>query len=196
VSDLRAQLKLIPNQLTALRLLLTPALWLLALLDQPRLVGGGLLLALLTDVLDGWLARRLRQTSAFGAAFDSLADKVITCSVVGWLALLRPELFREHPGWITVAAVIFAISLLIGWIKWGRPAPLHLYSARLGGFFQALFVLHALLADAYSPQLLALALSLGVLAALEECAVQLTHSEIDPQIRSILPLPGRRDARA
>lgn len=196
MSDLRAQLKLISNQITALRLLLIPALWLLALRDQPRLVGAGLLLALLTDVLDGWLARRLRQASAFGAAFDSLADKAITFSAVGWLTLLRPELFREHPGWIIVAAVSFASSLLIGWIKWGRPAPLHLYSARLGGFFQALFTLHALLADAYSPRLLALALGVGVLAALEECAVQLTQAQIDPQIRSILPLPGRRDARA
>lgn len=195
MSDLHAQLKRIPNQITLLRLLSVPALWILALMHQPRLVGVGLLLALLTDVLDGLLARWLRQTSAFGAAFDSLADKALTLSIVGWLALLRPELFREHPGWIIVAAASFAASLLIGWIKFGKPAPLHLYSARLGGFVQALFVLHALLADRYSPRLLILALALGTLAALEECIVQLRYAQVDDQIRSILPLPGRRNAR-
>lgn len=195
MSTLRAQLTLFANQLTALRLLSVIPLWLLALRDQPRLVGVGLLLALLTDVLDGWLARRLRQTSAFGAAFDSFADKVLTFSVVGWLALLRPELFRDHALWITLTALSFAVSLLTGWLKWGKPAALHLYSARLGGFVQALFVLHALLAERYSTPLLLAALGLGTLAALEEIAVQLTHAQPDPTTRSILTLFRRRDAR-
>lgn len=196
MTDLLSQLRRPPNQLTALRLLAVPPLWAMALLDQPRLVGAGLLLALLTDVLDGRLARRLGQASAFGAAFDSLADKALTLSVVGWLLLLRPELFRERWLWIAVAAVGFAASLLTGWIKFGRPAPLHLHSARLGGFVQALFVLHALLAERYSPLLLAAALGLGTLATLEEIAVQLTHPQPDAQIRSIVPLLRRRDARA
>lgn len=168
----------------------------MALLDLPRLVGLGLLLALLTDVLDGLLARRLGQTSAFGAAFDSLADKALTLSVVGWLVLLRPELFRERWLWIAIAALSFAASLLTGWLKFGRPAPLHLHSARLGGFVQALCVLHTLLAERYSPLLLAAALGLGTLAALEEIAVQLMHAQPDPQIRSIVPLLRGRYARA
>lgn len=34
----------------------------------------------LTDWLDGWLARRLNQTSAFGAFLDPVADKFLVCA--------------------------------------------------------------------------------------------------------------------
>ena len=33
-----------------------------------------------TDWLDGWLARRLNQTSAFGAFLDPVADKILICA--------------------------------------------------------------------------------------------------------------------
>ncbi len=38
--------------------------------------------AALTDWLDGWLARRWRQTSAFGAFLDPVADKLMVCSAL------------------------------------------------------------------------------------------------------------------
>ncbi|MEY2842035.1 MAG: CDP-diacylglycerol--glycerol-3-phosphate 3-phosphatidyltransferase [Pseudomonadota bacterium] len=34
----------------------------------------------LTDWLDGWLARKLNQTSAFGAFLDPVADKILVCA--------------------------------------------------------------------------------------------------------------------
>ncbi|UOF93723.1 MAG: CDP-diacylglycerol--glycerol-3-phosphate 3-phosphatidyltransferase [Bordetella sp.] len=36
----------------------------------------------LTDWLDGWLARRWKQTSAFGAFLDPVADKLMVCSAL------------------------------------------------------------------------------------------------------------------
>jgi len=41
----------------------------------------------LTDWLDGWLARRLNQTSAFGAFLDPVADKFLVCASL--LVLLK-----------------------------------------------------------------------------------------------------------
>ena len=35
-----------------------------------------------TDWLDGWLARRLNQTSAFGAFLDPVADKILVCAAL------------------------------------------------------------------------------------------------------------------
>ena len=34
----------------------------------------------LTDWLDGWLARKLNQSSAFGAFLDPVADKILVCA--------------------------------------------------------------------------------------------------------------------
>ncbi|HEX6288696.1 MAG TPA: CDP-alcohol phosphatidyltransferase family protein [Herpetosiphonaceae bacterium] len=185
------QIMTLPNLLTALRLLLVPVLWLCALLGRPAWIGAGLLAALLTDVLDGATARWLGQATSFGAALDSLADKLLTLSVVGWLALLFPEIFAEHPLLIGLAAAGLIGSWLTGRIKPGWLPKLHLWSARVGGGLQGLFALHTFLAGRYSAALLYLALGVGLLAALEEIAVQLVHPCPDEHIRTVFERPIR-----
>lgn len=180
-----ARLKLLPNLLTSLRLLLIPALWLCALEGRSTWIGVGLLLALLTDVLDGAAARWLRHETALGAWLDSLADKLLTLSVLAWLALLFPAIFTDHPLLIGLVSAALAGSWLTGSFRSGRMPRLHLVSARIGGGCQGLFALHTFLSGRYSPALLYLALSIGLLAAIEEIAVQIVEPHADEQIRTI-----------
>jgi CDP-diacylglycerol--glycerol-3-phosphate 3-phosphatidyltransferase len=67
----------------------------------------------LTDWADGWLARRLNQTSSFGAFLDPVADKVLVCAAL----LVLVHLKRADP---LVALVIIgreiAISALREWM--------------------------------------------------------------------------------
>lgn len=73
-----------PNMVTSLRLLMTLGL-LMGYGRQPNSVAAACaVLVLLLDVLDGWLARRMCQSSAFGARFDVEADAllVLTLSII------------------------------------------------------------------------------------------------------------------
>lgn len=67
----------------------------------------------LTDWLDGWLARRMNQTSAFGAFLDPVADKFLVCASL----LVLVDLQRVN---VLVALVIIgreiAISALREWM--------------------------------------------------------------------------------
>lgn len=67
----------------------------------------------LTDWLDGWLARRLNQTSSFGAFLDPVADKFLVCACL----LVLVDLQRAD---VIVALVIIgreiAISALREWM--------------------------------------------------------------------------------
>ncbi|WP_088282051.1 CDP-diacylglycerol--glycerol-3-phosphate 3-phosphatidyltransferase [Ideonella sp. A 288] len=67
----------------------------------------------LTDWLDGWLARKLNQTSAFGAFLDPVADKFLVCAAL----LILVQLDRVNA---LVALVIIgreiAISALREWM--------------------------------------------------------------------------------
>jgi len=70
-------------------------------------------LAAVTDLLDGWAARRLNAVTAFGAWLDPIADKLL----VG-LSLVALTLFAS-PVWL-IAVPAIAILVRDGWITWLR----------------------------------------------------------------------------
>lgn len=79
----------LPNALTWLRVLAIPVLIALyvpalELSVQTRDAAATVLFiaAAITDWFDGWLARRMRLTSAFGAFLDPVADKLIVCAAL------------------------------------------------------------------------------------------------------------------
>ncbi len=85
-------------------------------LDAParNLVATVLFIAVaLTDWLDGWLARRLKQTSSFGAFLDPVADKFLVCAAL--LILLQLDRVNAIVALIIIGREI-AISALREWM--------------------------------------------------------------------------------
>nr|MDD6336191.1 CDP-diacylglycerol--glycerol-3-phosphate 3-phosphatidyltransferase [bacterium] len=75
----------IANKLTLLRILLVPVILAFTLFDAPWgwFVAAGLfILASITDLVDGYLARSMNQVSNFGKLMDPIADKLIVVSVM------------------------------------------------------------------------------------------------------------------
>jgi CDP-diacylglycerol---glycerol-3-phosphate 3-phosphatidyltransferase len=71
----------LPNQLTILRIILTPIFLYLFLSDNPlhiQISLGVFLIAALTDWYDGWLARKFNYITDWGKFWDPLADKILT----------------------------------------------------------------------------------------------------------------------
>ena len=111
----------LPNLLTWLRILLIPMFvgifyfeksW-VSLPDQNLVATAIFTLAAVTDWFDGWLARRLNQTSAFGAFLDPVADKLMVAAAL--IVLL-------HLGRVSAIVVLIiigreiAISALREWM--------------------------------------------------------------------------------
>lgn len=71
----------LPNQLTVLRIILTPVFLLLFLMEEPlykQISLGVFIIAALTDWYDGWLARKFNYITNWGKFWDPLADKILT----------------------------------------------------------------------------------------------------------------------
>jgi cardiolipin synthase (CMP-forming) len=75
---------------------------------------GLMLLGAMTDMLDGWLARRMKQVTNFGRIIDPIADKIGVGAVLIFLAITRPD-FPMWYLWIVLLrdAVIFCIGSYI-----------------------------------------------------------------------------------
>ncbi|GAB3379023.1 CDP-alcohol phosphatidyltransferase class-I family protein [Azotobacter armeniacus] len=93
----------IPNILTILRVLLIPVFILLFYLPftwSYLAASAVFTFAAITDWFDGYLARRLQQSTPFGAFLDPVADKLI-------VAVALVLLVEEHANlWLTLPAII------------------------------------------------------------------------------------------
>lgn len=96
----------VPNALTALRILLVPVFgWmLLAHPDEPgwRLATAGTFIAaILTDLLDGYLARKHNLVTPFGKLADPIADKALT-----GMAFVGLSIIDELSWWVTITILV------------------------------------------------------------------------------------------
>lgn len=98
----------LPNILTLSRIALAPVL-ILVLKDLDYVAALAVfLVAGFTDALDGWIAKRWRYTTRFGAILDPVADKFLLVSSYVMLMLL------DHlPFWL-VLTVVFRDLLIVG----------------------------------------------------------------------------------
>jgi CDP-diacylglycerol--glycerol-3-phosphate 3-phosphatidyltransferase len=101
----------VPDQLTLARALAVPVVVVLFAWNFPDhayWATAVFVVAMATDQVDGWLARRWNQTSAFGSLLDPIADKVL---VMAALVMLIAE--GVAPAWM-VAAIVAREFLVSG----------------------------------------------------------------------------------
>ncbi len=118
-----APLLTLANQLTILRMGLAPVLVVLVLSNRWRLALAVFVVAGITDLLDGFIARVSRQKTTLGAMLDPVADKVLLSSA--FVALTwGPGLLPAIPAWLTVIALsrdaIIVVSVTIINLTVGR----------------------------------------------------------------------------
>jgi len=85
-----------------------------------------------TDLIDGWLARRQKQSSAFGAQLDAVVDNLFSLAILAFLAVAYPELVARQ--WLA-CAILFGgpIAYLgVSWLMTRRLMMFHVWSAKLG----------------------------------------------------------------
>jgi phosphatidylglycerophosphate synthase len=194
--ELLAELRSPPNLFTATRLAIVVVLWGFALTGHSVVVGVGLGLAFVTDVADGYLARRLRRVSAFGSRFDSLVDGLVGPSAIIWILLLHPEVIAEH---VVLAVLWFGPtygSMAVGLLRHKRFANLHLQSARIACVVQYAFLIDVFVASSYSPPLLYAAAAAGIYSSTEAFALQLAFDDVTEKERSFVRALRRRKATA
>lgn len=102
----------LPNALSMMRMAFLPPV--LYLLGRPepqsdRWAIGLLLVAGVSDLLDGWLARKRGSVSPSGKVVDPLADKVLIGGLVIYLTVAR-----DFPLWLLLAVVARDVALMAG----------------------------------------------------------------------------------
>jgi|SRR6476659_2216308 len=103
----------VANQVTLLRMLLIPAFVLLVVYGQ---LGSALLVLLvagITDALDGLIARLAQQKTTIGAWLDPMADKLLLTSAFIVLTVPGTPLAHRFPLWLTILVISRDIVIVL-----------------------------------------------------------------------------------
>lgn len=92
----------------------------------------------LTDMIDGFIARKCKITSQFGAKLDSIADMIFV-----FVSILKIIPFIEISVaiyiWITIIVLIKVFNIILGYIQYKKLTLLHTIANKITGF--VLFVI-------------------------------------------------------
>ncbi len=160
----------IPNVLSAYRLLALPFIvWTIVLCDKQVYI---LLLSinLITDILDGFIARRFNMETEFGARLDSLADIGTYSMAFTGMIVLESDFVRVHWMEFTSLIVIYILVQLISLIRFKCMTSFHLYSSKVVGYVQGIFIFTYFVVG-YEPWYFYLMLGLSYLNYAEELII-------------------------
>jgi len=127
----------IPNCLSASRLGLVPVLLYLAYYgygDAFLILLAG---SLLTDGLDGYLARRWNQTSELGARLDSWGDLFTYSAMLLGLFLLWPNVFQQQKWFFVLGFFTYLVPTLTCLLKFHELPRYHTWSAKVAAILMA-----------------------------------------------------------
>lgn len=135
----------LPNQLTVLRIILTPVFLFLFLTGQPALIQISyvvFLVAAITDWYDGWLARKFNYITDWGKFMDPLADKILTSA-----AFIGFVIVGILPLWMVLIIIIrdLLITFLRIYAEYRKVLFTTTRTAQLKTFLQLFFLYYLLL---------------------------------------------------
>ena len=157
----------VPNVISVVRIVATPVLVYLALINWEDPYKWLLLLALLSDIVDGLIASTFSVTSNLGSRLDTLADTLLWVAATFGIWQFHPELVTDH--WLVVLSVLglWAIEHVVALLRYGKLTSFHTYSVRVGAYALGIFIM-SLFLWGLQPWLLYTAAALSILGNLEE----------------------------
>ena len=172
-----------PNRITMARLLLAPMLIALGHLGYRHTFLILFAVLLCSDMLDGYLARRLHQQTELGTQLDTAGDVVMCVTVMlgGWF--LWPDLITNEAPFFLATLGLLAISGLTAIIKFRRLPSYHTWTAKCSTALLGIGVWFFF--AEITPWIFRIAVGALAASAIEETGITLLTKKWHPNIPSI-----------
>jgi CDP-diacylglycerol--glycerol-3-phosphate 3-phosphatidyltransferase len=181
----------LPFALTTLRLLLGPVALVCALTNVPRWIYLPILIiATLSDIYDGILARRFGVATPALRRYDSITDVIYYLFIltVAW-RLCKPVIMQN---WFLISLILFseAACILVSFIRFGKYPATHSYLAKFYGLCLLATLIALLVFNAGSWTIIALTI-VALITNSEIIAIHFIMNSPPVDVRSIFSLLKR-----
>ncbi|WP_298841855.1 CDP-alcohol phosphatidyltransferase family protein [Clostridium sp.] len=136
----------------------------------------------LSDIMDGFIARKTLTISTLGAKLDSIADMIM----IGVLLFILYPIINPSTkiiNWVISIAILRLTSMAIALKKYKTFASLHTYGNKITGI--VLFIFPLMLPYIHTTILLYILCAVASISAIEELFIQLTSSQLNLNKQSI-----------
>jgi phosphatidylglycerophosphate synthase len=182
----------IPNALSASRIVFLPVLYVLALtgMEIPFVIAYAVLGA--TDAFDGYIARRLNQSSEVGKVLDAWADLAMYLSTAFFMARLHMDYLRPNLTFLYVFFGLLGLSLVIAVIRLRKPVIMHTIVLKVDAVLLYFLMIFSTFFD--TTVFVTIVIAGYCLGFVESILIFLLHDSVDPDsptIFNVRPEPKR-----
>ena len=170
-----------PNLLSFSRILLSPVIFMIA--GEKIMLFLLLVIIGLTDVFDGYFARKFNKETIIGAWLDSVADFVFFISFIVYSVWFESIIIVELKYYIIAIIVIKLLSAVTGLIKYRQPGLLHTIGNKMTGLI--IYIGLCVFVLCRSTIIVEIGLYISILSALEELVILFIGNRYEPNIKGI-----------
>ena len=180
-TNARARWRGIPNGISLARIGAAVFLLAAALLQNRQCFQWLLVACILSDILDGWIARTFDWTSRLGATLDSTGDVLVQLIAMAGLWMFYKDTVVAHRVPVSIVVCLYLAEIVIAVFRYGRISSFHTFLVRVAASALGIFVL-SLFFWRYVDWLFYPAIFLGVLAYSEELLILWLLTEWTPDV--------------
>jgi len=174
----------LPNAISLYRLVSFPFLLYLIYINDESLFALLLCINLISDILDGLIARVFKLQTEFGARLDSLADW--GTYILGFLGIYQFKM-EDHKAdfwflYVFIGLVFF--YNIFSFVKFRRLPSLHPYSTKIGGYLKG-FYFFSLFAFGYYAPIFYLAMIWGWVSSLEVIIILIYFKKLRSNVKGL-----------
>lgn len=174
----------IPNIITFSRLLIFPFILYFVLAKKETLFAVFLVYNLLSDAVDGFIARRFKMATELGARMDSFADNLTYLLVFIGIFSFKLEEFIPHMTSFLIFISSLVSTVIFSLIKFRRFPSLHMYITKVNGYIQGAFLICLFTVGFITPYYYFM-IFCGILGAIESIAIQLVLPEMRSNVKGL-----------
>lgn len=166
------------------RIMAVPLLVALVWFGERQLFTWFLLLSYCTDAIDGFLARKLKISSARGSQLDSMGDQITLLMGLIGLWFFEKEFILANYKLILLAFLPYILQMIIAFSKYGKATAFHTYLAKFSAIVQSVFILWLLF---FGPVhwLFYFMVIIGVLETIEEITLIFMYDEWVKDVKGV-----------
>jgi CDP-diacylglycerol--glycerol-3-phosphate 3-phosphatidyltransferase len=174
----------IPNLISFYRLLVFPLILYFIIVGRESLFAIFVVINLVSDAVDGFIARKFKMETDLGARLDSFADNLTYVLVFIGLIVFKLEDFLPYKLSLFIFFGSLLFTVILSLIKFRKFPSFHLYMTKIGGYLQGAFFI-CLFTIGFIKPFYYFIICWGILGAIEHVAIQMVITEMRSNVKGL-----------